>query len=524
MTRLVTRRPSGSARRRAGLVAGIAVPALLLTGLSLAGPAQARPAAPTPGAPGVGDRLYPDLGNGGYDVQHYDLHLRYATSKPSQAVAGSETVRAIATQSLSRFDLDFAGKSVSDISVNGRAATFSREGGELVITPARPIWKGTTFTVEIGGFAAVPTEPGDTDPTYAFFLTAEGSATAGQPEVMHYMYPSNDTPGDKATFSFRLDVPAGETAVANGDLVSKHTTSGRTVWQYAMRRPMATELTQVVVGAMSVVNQGRVNGVRVRDVLPTDQVSTYQPLLKVEKSQIAWMEKRAGRYPADVYGTLVVTQPKLGFALESQTLSLFDTTWFTNYPRGLWEPVLLHELSHQWYGDSVSPVQWSDVWLNEGHASWYEFTYAAEHGMLQDDEPQWDTASFTTLMKDLYAVGDQYRADDGPVALPVDADHVFASQVYEGGALALYALRQEVGVKTFDRIEKAWPAYYRGRSASTADFIALAAHVAHRPDLVPFLHSWLYGTKTPPMPGHPDWKVDPVSPSSSVAVPGIKLK
>jgi aminopeptidase N len=511
--------------RLASLATAAVLPGLLLAGLTLAGPAQARAQAPTPGAPGLGDRLYPDLGNGGYDVQHYDLSLRYATSKPTQAVAGSETITAIATQSLSRFDLDFAGRSVSGISVNGAAAKYRRQGGELVITPAEPIWKGTKFTVDISAFSAVPTAPGDTDPTYAFFTTADGSATAGQPEVMHYMYPSNDHPSDKATFSFKIDVPKGETAVANGDLTGKHTSAARTVWSYEMRQPMATELTQVVVGAMTVIQRGSVNGVQVRDVVPTDLVSTYRSLLGVEKSQIAWMEKKAGPYPADLYGTLVVSQPDLGFALECQTLSLFDTTWFTDYPRGLWQPVMLHELSHQWFGDSVSPAQWSDVWLNEGHASWYEFTYAAEHGMLQDDEPQWGTSSFTTLMKDLYSAGDQYRADDGPVALPVDADHVFASQVYEGGALALYALRQKVGTATFDRIERAWPTAYRGRSASTDDFIAFASKVSHR-DLTGFLRDWLYGTKTPPMPGHPDWTVAPVSsaPSASAQVPGISRK
>jgi aminopeptidase N len=506
-----------TASRRLGLAASAVVPALLLAGLSLAGPAQAHSQAPSPGSPGVGDRLYPDLGNGGYDVRHYDLRLRYATTAPAQPVAGSETITAVATQALSRFDLDFAGRSVSAISVDGRTAAFTRRGGELVITPARPIGKGRRFTVEIGAFGAVPTEPGDTDPTYAFFVTADGSATAGQPEVMHYLYPSNDHPSDKATFSFTLDVPAGEAAVANGDLVSKRARAGRTVWKYAEREPMATELTQVAVGAMSVIQRGRVGGVRVRDVVPTNLLSTYRGLLGVEKSQLTWMEKRVGRYPGDLYGTLVVSQPDLGFALETQTLSLFDTTWFTDYPRGVWEPTMLHELSHQWFGDDVSPAQWSDVWLNEGHATWYELNYAAEHGMLKEDEPHWQTASFTTLMKDLYAVGDQYRADDGPVALPVDADHVFASQVYEGAALALYALRQKVGAATFDRIERAWIGTHGGGSASTKDFIALAAKVAHRPALTGFLRAWLYGTTTPAMPGHPDWTVDPVQPSSSAA-------
>ena len=77
---------------------------------------------PSPGAAGLGDYLDPTLGNGGYDVQHYDLDLRYATSAPSQPIDGTVTILARATQSLSRFDLDFAGQSVGDVARQRRRA------------------------------------------------------------------------------------------------------------------------------------------------------------------------------------------------------------------------------------------------------------------------------------------------------------------------------------------------------------------------------------------------------------------
>src|SRR5262245_30230374 len=82
----------------------------------------------SPGAPGLGDRLFPTLGNGGYDVRHYDLDLRYATSAPDQSLDGTVTIFARATQTLSRFDLDFGGASVGAVSVNGRPAAWLREG------------------------------------------------------------------------------------------------------------------------------------------------------------------------------------------------------------------------------------------------------------------------------------------------------------------------------------------------------------------------------------------------------------
>src|SRR3712207_8039591 len=114
-------------------------------------------------------------------------------------------------------------------------------------------------------------------------------------------------------------------------------------------------------------------------------------------------------------------------------------------------------------------------------------------------------------MREVYALGDRWRAQFGPVAAPLNPDVLFSFNAYHGGALVLYALRQEIGREPFERLERAWLRRYGGASPSTADFIALASRVAGR-DLGPFLRAWLYGTTTPPMPGHPDWTVLPVEP------------
>ena len=129
-------------------------------------------------------------------------------------------------------------------------------------------------------------------------------------------------------------------------------------------------------------------------------------------------------------------------------------------------------------------------------------------------------------MKRVYELGDVFRDTYGPVAQPLsgDVNDVFSSNAYYGGALVLYALRQQVGVRTFERIERAWVTRFRGRSASTHDFIRLASQVSGQ-NLHGFLSTWLYGTTTPSMPGHPDWTVEPVESAArsarlaSVALP-----
>src|SRR3954454_5214704 len=117
---------------------------LLVVGLVLVMAGSARAA--SPGAFGLGDRLYPLEGNGGYDVQHYDVDLTYG-DRFTDPVDGTVNILARATQSLSRFDLDFSGRSVGAVAVNGAPASFRRDGQELIITPRKAIHRGSLFLI-----------------------------------------------------------------------------------------------------------------------------------------------------------------------------------------------------------------------------------------------------------------------------------------------------------------------------------------------------------------------------------------
>lgn len=213
------------------------------------------------------------------------------------------------------------------------------------------------------------------------------------------------------------------------------------------------------------------------------------------------MERRVGRYPFESYGVLVADS-RIGFALETQTLSLFGKAFFTEpaYPGWYVDSVMVHELAHQWFGNSVSPATWSDLWLNEGHATWYEALYAEENGGV----------TLERRMREAYKLSDDWRANGGPPAHPDGPAEgeklsLFRPVVYDGSALVLYALRQEIGTAAFDRLQRAWVRIHRDGTATTADFTRLASGIAGR-DLTAFFEDWLYGKKTPAMPGHPDWR------------------
>src|SRR6187397_2290187 len=227
------------------------------------------------------------------------------------------------------------------------------------------------------------------------------------------------------------------------------------------------------------------------------------------------MIARVGPYPFETYGTLVVNV-LLYRQMVTQTMMVTYANLFERLPRDFWEPAQLHELAHIWFGDSVSPYSWSDYWLNEGHATWYQWTYAEDTGQLVgategNPDPQ-GYATLDELMRAVYAHGDEWRKQSGPVALPKSGAVLKLSsfEVYYGGALVLYALRQKIGDAAFEQLERTWVHRYRDSVASTDDFIALATEISGDQSVTRFLRDWLYGEKTPPMPGHPDWTVNPV--------------
>ncbi|MFJ9821192.1 M1 family metallopeptidase [Streptomyces sp. NPDC101151] len=502
----------GVRTRRATLALTVAIGVAGATVLTLAlpsgehrAPARARHPAPgaspadipSPGARGLGDPLVPLDGNGGYTVRRYTLAFDWRA--PGTPFPAAATVQATATQALSRFDLDFAGNSLHTVTVDGTPARAARDGDELVVTPARPIARGGRFTVRIA-YTADPTQRrhrADAIQDYGWVPTADGTLLSLQPNGARMVFPADDHPSVRAPFTFRITTPPGLTAVANGRLVERvRGRDGRIRWTYDSEQPVAAQLVQLAIGKFSLVDSEGPRGLPVRDVVAQDLVTGTEDYRSLTPDHLAWLEQRLGPYPFRRYGVLV-GDTDLPVALETQSLSVVPSADLLG-DRVDAERNLVHELTHHWTGDSVAIRWWSDLWLSEGHARFYELLYSDTHGGI-------DMAG---MMRAAYEQHDQWRHDDGAPAEPTEPT-LFRQMRYDGSALVLYALREKVGEDTFDRIERSWVTTYRGRTAGTRDFVALASRVAGE-DLAPFLTPWLYGAHTPAMPGHPDWQVDPV--------------
>jgi aminopeptidase N len=458
-----------------------AVAALVLVGCSPDDPQPRPSAAPSfaPGADGAGDPYFPKYGNGGYDVGGYDLKLRYDPA--AGELTGTATITATATQDLSRFNLDLAHLTASKITIDGRAATGRAEGNELVVTPAAGLPRGAAFTavIEYGGKPEVLAN--DALGVGGWLRTEDGGFALGQPESASTWFPVNDHPRDKATFTLAVTVPEGLEAISNGVPGARETAAGWTTWTWAERAPMASYLATLVIGQYRLrtsTHQGKPMVIAIPESLPADSNAARAMARTGEVAD--YLATLFGPYPFDAYGGVVLDDGRVGYALETQSRPVYGNTFFRSRVNA---EVVVHELAHQWYGDSVAIGRWQDIWLNEGFATYAEWLWLEHTGQRTAQQ------SFDRVYQGFdWSVP---TGDPGP-------ERIFGDAVYQRGAMTVHALRRTIGEQAFFALLKSWPAAHRDGNVTTAQFIAAAEQAAGK-KLGPFFDAWLMG-KTQPAP------------------------
>jgi aminopeptidase N len=466
----------GRAVRRPALIVGAVALGLVaaVSPTASAAPVFASRPVFSPGAPGAGDPYFPDMGNGGYDVSHYDIELAF--SPTTHAISATTTILARATQNLSRFDLDFQGPlKISKLSVDGRRASFRRTGAqELVITPPHGLRRGSRFIVSVT-YAGVPKKIDDPALGISgWAATKDGAVALNQPIGAATYYPVNDTTQDKATYSQTVSVPTGLTVLANGEPGPTTSRGGRTTFRWQMNQPMASELSMLAIGKYNVtrgaLRDGRPNITAIGQSI--DTVAGQGKVLNQTTAKVVeWEQSLYGRYPFNSTGG-IIGDVGVHYALETQGRPVYDQR--SSKVSG---DLLAHELGHQWFGDSLTPVHWSDIWLNEGFATYSEWLY----------QEKFNGVPVQQSFNEAYTGEKDWT---GKVANP-GRDQIFDDLVYTRGALTLHALRLKIGDKAFFKILKQWPTTYRHSNVSTQTFIHFVEHQTHR-NLTPFFNTWLY--------------------------------
>ncbi len=436
---------------------------------------------------GLPDPVLPGRGDPALDVRHYGLDL--TLWPPGRQVVGLARIRLRHLQGGARLSLDLhRALEVDAVAVDGRPARFRRPGDRLEVLLDPPAARGTELELTVRWHGELPRTASQGDPV-GLLGDATGLVAYLEPDGAHNVYPCNDHPSDKATFAVRLRVPPGMLGVSLGRLVALphlDPSSGLAVFAWRTDRPTATYLTALAAGRYTPI-QRRVErpghpDLPILDLAPPRDAERARRSLAPVVEMIPFLEERLGPFPFERYGH-VLFGAWIG-GLENQTLTVLGRM------EGLSgdEDLLVHELAHQWFGDWVSPLQWRDLWLNEGWATWCELLWA-EHrrgpAAARRHQRAW-RRSVLRLAR---------RGSSWTLAEP-DPRHLFGSLVYERGGLVLQLLADWLGRDRFLAAARSWLAIHGGGSASTRDFQA-AFEQATGEDLEPFFRAWV---RTPGVP------------------------
>lgn len=445
-------------------------------------------APPVAGSDGIGDPYFPLAGNGGYDVTAYDIKIRYDPA--TDRIEGHTTITARATENLSRFNLDLR-LPASAATVNDQPAQLHQIGGELQVTPAAPVTVGNPMTVRVdyaGVPSSIPDGPGNPSP---WVRSTDGAVAVGEPDIAAWWYPSNDHPSDKATFTITAIVPAGLQVISNGALLGGPEPAGPGLeqWRWQESEPMTTYLAFVAIGHYDIVRRDTRYGLYLAayDRALDPQVADAARA-SVEKTPeiVDFLSGIFGPYPFHQLGGVVPDAPNLHFALENQTRPVYGEGFFDAGPD---VTVVVHELTHEWFGDSVSVRHWSDIWLNEGFATYAEWLYSERTGGPSAKQIAAQNYASHPASDDYWRI---------PPGAPGAAD-VLDGPVYSRGGMALEAIRMAVGDQNFFASLRAWATDRAGGNGAVQDFLATVKRVSGK-NIDEVAQTWLFAPTRPAAP------------------------
>ncbi|GAB4005870.1 M1 family metallopeptidase [Nocardioides ultimimeridianus] len=427
-------------------------------------------ATPVAGSAGIGDPYFPQDGNGGIDVRHYAIDDTYDFA--TRHLSGTTTLRIRSREALSSFHLDFL-LPVTAVSVDGTAAGFSRPTPhELVVTPTTAIPSGDLFTVTVSyaGYPGNYSYAGESN----WLASGSEVVAMNEPHMAPWWFPSNDHPSDKATFDVSITTDDAMQVVGNGRRISRTVSGGQATTHWREDHPMTTYLAFFAAGHFAISRGTSASGIpwltAVSRGLGSADFTRSRGLVNSSGRITDWLQKELGRYPFDSTGG-VVTALDPGFALENQTRPTYPGRWIDH-------TTVVHELAHQWVGDSVSIRRWQDIWLNEGFATYLEQRWNEAHGGISTR--QWLHTAYAEESPSFW---------DLSVAAP-GVRHIWASAVYQRGAMTLAALRDRIGRADFRTVLRTWVAQHRYGLGTTAQFERLAQRVSGQ-RLGGFFTAWL---------------------------------
>lgn len=431
------------------------------------------------------------------DVEHIDLRLTPDLEARRLDGVCSTTVRAL-DEPVNSLSLDAVDLNVESVTRDGKPLEFRPRGDRLEIVFDPPLSPDSAATFAI---AYNVTNPRHglffVEPSKEYPKKIRHAWTQCQDENARYWFPCLDYPGEKQTTSTTITVPKGQFALGNGELVERRDEGATTVFRYRQETPHSTYLVTMVAGPFVEVAQPGASVPVYYYVLPGRESDGERAFGKTPSMMAVFEQRLETPYPYARYSQIAVSDFIFGgmentSATTQTDRTLHDARAHLDFSS---DPLVAHELAHQWFGDLLTCRDWSQAWLNESFATFFEGIF--READLGYDEYIYDV--FEWVKRYLDEDRDRYRR---PIVCNDYRDPIelFDRHLYEKGGAVLHMLRGELGDARFWRSMRRYVCDNAGCSVETIDLIRAIEHATGR-NMRAFFDRWIFGA------GHPQLRV-----------------
>ena len=433
-------------------------------------------------------------------MQHYAFQL--TLSDQNNSISGvSDVVITFQEAGTTSFNLDLIGRTsgsstgmtVSSVKEDGKDVSYTHDKDLLTISPESSNQSGEqrTYTITYEGTPAdgliiAKNKHGDR----TFFGD-------NWPNRARNWLPTVDHPSDKATVEFKVIAPAHYQVVSSGTLIEESdidATTRLTHWRTNV--PIPTKVVVIGAAQFAVQYAGKYKNTPIQNwVYPQDREIGFHDF-GVTENVLHYFESNIGPYP---YEKLANVQSKTRYGgMENASNIFYSENAITGTRQS--ERLIAHEIAHQWFGNSVSEIDWAHIWLSEGFATYFaqlyfEATYGVERFQTGMDQARASVLSF------------YQRSPNTPLVNPqiTDPNQHLNANSYQKGAWVLHMLRHKIGDNAFWAGIRSYYKTYRDQNASSEQLQMIMEEVSGE-DLSTFFQQWLYQPGQPILAG--TWAYD----------------
>ncbi|MGI8545325.1 MAG: M1 family metallopeptidase [Aridibacter sp.] len=393
-------------------------------------------------------------------------------------------------------ELNGKGMKVSRVTSDGKAVVYRHENNAVFIKLSAPSKanRREKYTIFYKGIPATGLKIANNKYGERTFFS-DNWADKGRNWL-----PTVDHPYDKAMCEFIVTAPSHYQVVSNGLKIEETDLPGNkrlTHWKQSV--PIASWLYVLGAARFAVQYVDEFDGKSIQTwVYPQDRDAGFYDFGYLTKDVLAFYSDRIGPFSYEKLANIQSNSVSGG--MEAASAILYSESSVSGDRSIRWRNVVIHEIAHQWFGNSVTEKDWDEVWLSEGFATYFTLLFI-EHQYGQDAFVE-GLESSKTSVDNFYAKNPDYRLIHDNLK---DMNDVTTSQIYQKGSWTLHMLRGVVGTENFWKGIKIYYRKYRDSHATVADFRRVMEEVSGK-DLSAFFDQWLYQTGTLKYKGN--WRFD----------------